>query len=47
MLNSLPKLFGKIPIGALAMITNLVDVIHTAGNALLERIGTVWQNSLS
>jgi hypothetical protein len=41
-LNGLPKLFGKIPIGAIAMVADLVKVIKDLGFAALGGISKVW-----
>ena len=46
MLNGLPKLFGKIPIGAAAMIANLVDVIRNAGSFLLSGFSNVIEKMI-
>ena len=46
MLNGLPKLFGKIPVGAVAMIANLVDLIRFAGTSIVSGIADIWQRIL-
>ena len=46
MLNGLPKLFGKLPIGAIAMIANLVDLIKFAGTSIVSGVADIWQKIL-
>jgi len=46
MLNSLPKLFGKIPVGAIAMIMNLVELIRNIGTRAIEGIANIWNHVL-
>ena len=46
MLNGLPKLFDKIPIGAIGMIMNLVELIRFAGTKLISGIAQIWNEAL-
>lgn len=41
-LNGLPKLFGKVPIGAVAMIADVIKVIKDLGMSALGGISKVW-----
>ena len=41
-LNGLPKLFGKIPAGAIAMIANLVGLLRGIGDKLIEHVANIW-----
>ena len=45
-LNSLPKLFGKIPVGAIAMVYDFVQVIKTLGLNLLSGVAKIWDHLL-
>lgn len=40
-LNSLPKLFGTIPVGAIAMVTNIISLIKTV---VLQGFGSIATN---
>jgi len=40
-LNTLPKLFGKIPIGAISMIADMVKVVKDIGFAALGGVGKI------
>lgn len=46
MLNGLPKLFDKVPIGAIAMVANLVDLIKMAGTSLVSGVAEIWKKTL-
>jgi hypothetical protein len=46
MLNGLPKLFDKIPIGAIAMVANLVDLIKFAGTSVISGVAEIWKKFL-
>ena len=45
-LNSLPKLFGKIPIGAIAAITSIVSVIKNLGLDMLTTFSQMFGSSI-
>ena len=45
-LNGLPKLFGKIPIGAVAMIADIISLLKNAGNLLITGISKIWISAL-
>ena len=45
-LNNLPKLFGKVPLGALTIIYDIISLIKTAALNGLAEIVTIWQNHL-
>jgi len=47
MLNGLPKLFGKIPLGAVAMVSNIIELIHYAGDKLMGHIASIMSKSLA
>lgn len=42
-LNSLPKLFGKIPIGAIAMVADIIKVIKDLGLKALGGLSGIWE----
>ena len=41
-LNTMPKAFGKIPIAAVGMVANIVNVIKTLGTTLITVFATQW-----
>ena len=45
-LNSLPKLFGKIPIGAIAAITSIITLIKSLGMDLLNAFAQTFGQSM-
>ena len=45
-LNTLPKAFGKIPIGAISMLYDVVNVIKTNGNTAIEGVSKGLLSSL-
>ena len=45
-LNSLPKLFGKIPIGAIASITSIITLIKSLGMDLLNTFAQTFGQSM-
>ena len=45
-LNSLPKLFNKVPLSAVAMISNLVGLIKMLGQQMIKGIAKIWQDIL-
>jgi len=45
-LNGLPKLFGKIPVGAVAMVADFVKVIKDVGLSALSNISKLWDKLL-
>ena len=40
-------MFGKIPIGAIGMISNIVTLIHGLGDKIVNSIALVWDKALS
>ena len=42
-LNAMPKAFGKIPIAAIGMVANVINVIKTLGSALITVTTAKWQ----
>lgn len=42
-LNAMPKAFGKIPIAAIGMVANIINVIKTLGTALITATTAKWQ----
>ena len=45
-LNNLPKLFGKIPIGAIGVVMDVISTIKSLALAGLTEIASVWQNAI-
>ena len=45
-LNNLPKLFGKIPIGAIGMVSSLIHVVKTAMFNVLSEAAKIWKQIL-
>ena len=45
-LSHLPKLFGKIPIGAIAMVTDIINVIKGLGMHVLQGVTKLWTTLL-
>ena len=45
-LNNLPKLFGKVPVGAIAVIYDIISLIKTVALNGLSEIATIWQNNI-
>ena len=45
-LNSLPKLFGKLPVGAIAMVADFVKVIKDIGLRTLGGVSSLWDKLL-
>ena len=46
-LNSLPKLFGKIPLGALAVASNVIGILKMLGEHLIGTIAQAWEKGLT
>jgi len=42
-LNKLPKLFGTIPVGAIAMVGEFVNLIKNVAIKALSGIGKIWE----
>jgi hypothetical protein len=45
-LNNLPKLFGKIPIGAIAVVANLLTLVKNLLTRGIQGIAAIWTNVL-
>ena len=45
-LNSFPKLFGKIPVGAIAAIASIINVIKTLGTKVITSIAEIFGQGL-
>ena len=45
-LNGLPKLFGTIPTGAIAVIGSIISLIKSAGTAILTDIAQIWMSAI-
>ena len=45
-LNNLPKLFGKIPIGAISVIVDVISVIKGLALSGLTEIASIWQQTI-
>ena len=43
-LNSFPKLFGKLPIGAIAVVTNIIGIIKSLGSRAISNIAEIFGN---
>jgi hypothetical protein len=43
-LNNLPKTFDKIPLGALAMVADVITLFKTMGDSIITHIADVWQS---
>ena len=46
-LNNLPKLFGKVPVGAIVMISNLISVIKGVLYKGIAEVAKIWKNLVS
>lgn len=46
-LNSLPKVFGKIPVGALAVVADVIHFLKQAALAGFKEIAKIWQSSIN
>lgn len=42
-LNTMPKIFGKIPAAAIGMVANIINVIKTLGSTLITVTTAKWQ----
>jgi hypothetical protein len=38
----MPKLFGKIPVAAIGMVSNIVNVIKSLGLTLIAQMSATW-----
>lgn len=45
-LNGLPKLFGKIPLGAIAVASNIVGILKLLGDQLITNIASAWKRGM-
>jgi len=45
-LNSFPKLFGKIPVGAIAAISSVVNIIKNVGIKAISGFATVFSGAI-
>ena len=43
-LNGLPKVFGKIPVGAIAVITDTVSLLKNVAEQALAGLASIWPN---
>jgi hypothetical protein len=43
-LNNLPKTFGKIPLGALAMVADVITLFKAMGDSIITHIADIWKN---